>query len=108
MAGDAECGGENREDFCGLKKFPRRGNFLFETEFHALSFFGLSNFAKDGLFAALALRNWLRKTHLRLGKRHNSALQHLAVETTDDVFIRLALIFSCNFDSHIAVHYTRL
>ena len=87
------------------KKTAPRGGFLwgdlFEAEAHAFGFFGAAGFADDGLVAALALRNRLGKTHLRFLEGHNSTLKDLAVETTDEVFVGLVLVFSSNFDCHI-------
>lgn len=74
---------------------------LFEPEAHAFGLFGAASFANDCFAAAFALGNWLRETHLRLLEGHDAALKNLAVETTDEVFIRLVLIFSSHFDSHI-------
>lgn len=73
---------------------------LFEPEAHAFGFFGATNFADDSLAAALTLGNWLREAHLRLLERHDATLQNLAIEATNEVFISLVLIFTCNFDCH--------
>lgn len=81
-----------------------RGEYfeLFETEAHTLSFFGATDFADDSLAAALALRNRLRETHLRLFQRHNATLQNLAIEAADQVLVRLVLIFPSYFDCHMS------
>ncbi len=83
-------------------KWPGGFFGLFESEAHAFGLFGAASFANDCFAAAFALGNWLRETHLRLLERHDAALKNLAVETTDEVFIRLVLIFSSHFNSHIA------
>ena len=74
---------------------------LFEPEAHALGFFGATDFADDSLAAALAFRNRLRKAHLRLFQRHDTALQNLAVEAANQVLVRLVLIFPSYFDCHM-------
>ena len=76
---------------------------LFESELNAFGLLGLAGFADDRFHAALALRHRLRKTHLRLLQGHKATLEDFAVEATDDVLVRLTLIFSCNFDCHIGV-----
>ena len=85
------------------RKNPPRGgaDWLFEAEAHALGFFGAAGFADDGLVAALALRDGLRKTHLGFLEGHDAALEDPTVETADEVFVGLVLIFSSNFDCHI-------
>lgn len=75
-------------------------DILFEPEAHAFSFLGATDLADDSFAAAFTLRNWLRKTHLRFLQRHHTALKNLAVETADEVFVSLVLIFSSNFDCH--------
>ena len=74
---------------------------LFEAEAHAFGFFGAAGFADDGLVAALALRDGLRKTHLGFLEGHDAALEDPTVETADEVFVGLVLVFSSNFDCHI-------
>ncbi len=80
---------------------------LFEPKAHTLSLLGATRFANDRFVAAFALRNRLRKTHLRLLERHNSALQNLAVEATNEVLVGLVLIFSCYFNSHTGDNYSK-
>ena len=82
-------------------KYPLAGIFLLKSEFDAFGLFGLPSFADDSLKTALALRNWLAEAELGLLKRHHTTLKNFAVETTNDVFVRLALIFSSKFNSHI-------
>ncbi len=76
------------------------GFFLFEAEAHAFGFFGAALFANNRFVAAFTLGNWLRETHLSLFEGHHTALQNLAVEAADEVFVSLVLIFSSNFDCH--------
>ncbi len=78
----------------------RAGAILFKSEAHALGFFGATRFADDRLVAAFTLRDRFAKTHLRLLDRHDTTLQHLAVEATNEVLVGLALVFSCYFDCH--------
>ena len=79
---------------------------LFKSEAHALGFFGATRFADDCLVAAFTLRDRFAKTHLRLLDRHDTTLQHLAVEATNEVLVSLVLIFSSYFDCHIGVIIT--
>ncbi len=74
---------------------------LFKAKTHAFGFFGATNFADDSLAAALTFRNRLRKAHLRLFQRHDTALQNLTVEAANQVLVRLVLIFPSNFDCHM-------
>ena len=76
---------------------------LFESELDAFGLLGLACFANDCFHATFTLGHWLRKTHLRFFQGHHATLEDFAVETTDDVLVRLTLIFSCNFNSHIGV-----
>ena len=80
---------------------------LFQSKLDALGFFGFANLAENSLFAALGLGNGFAKTHLRLSQRHVATLENLAIKATNDVFVSFVLIFSCNFNRHIASHYTR-
>lgn len=74
---------------------------LFQSEAHALSLLGAACFTDDSLVATFTLRNRLRKTHLRLLQWHQSTLENLAIEATNEVLVSLVLIFSCYFNSHI-------
>ena len=88
------------------KKSPSKGRFiiiLFESELDAFGLLGLAGFADDCFHAALTLRHRLRKTHLRFLQWHHATLEDFAVETTDDVLVRLTLIFSGYFNCHIGV-----
>ena len=76
---------------------------LFESELDVFGLLGLAGFANDCFHAALALRHRFREAHLRFLQRHHAALEDFAVKTTDDILIRLTLIFSCNFNCHIGV-----
>ena len=79
---------------------------LFEAEAHAFGFLGATNFADDSLAAAFAFRNRFREAHLRLFQRHDTTLEYLAIETTNEVLVSLVLIFSSYFDCHIVVIIT--
>lgn len=79
---------------------------LFKSEAHTFGFFGATDFADDSLAAAFAFRNWFREAHLRLLQRHDTALEYLAIETTNEVLVSLVLIFSSYFDCHIGVIIT--
>lgn len=93
---------KNEKKVKNEKNPPRGGRIgLFEAEAHALGFFGAAGFADDGLVAALALRDGLRKTHLGFLEGHDAALEDPTIETADEVFVGLVLIFSSNFDCHI-------
>ena len=76
---------------------------LFESELDAFGLLGLAGFADDCFHATLALRHRLRKTHLRFLQGHHATLEDFAVETTDDVLVRLTLVFSGYFNCHISV-----
>ncbi len=58
-------------------------------------------FAENGAIAALTLRDGLSETHLGLGQGQDAALEDFAVKATDDVLVRLVLVFSCYFNCHI-------
>ena len=79
---------------------------LFESELDAFSFLGLAGFADDCFHAALALRHRLSEAHLRFLQGHHATLEDFAVETTNNILIRLTLIFSGYFNCHITDDYT--
>lgn len=79
---------------------------LFKSEAHTFGFFGATDFADDSLAAAFAFRNRFREAHLRLFQRHDTTLEYLAIETTNEVLVSLVLIFSSYFDCHIGVIIT--
>ena len=79
---------------------------LFESELDAFGLLGFSGLADDGLSTAFALGHRLLETHLRLFQRHHATLKDFTIETTDDVLVRLTLIFSSYFNCHITEYYT--
>ena len=79
---------------------------LFESELDAFGLLGLARFADNSLETALALRNRLAEAELGFLQRHDATLKDFAIETTNDVFVCLALIFTCNFDSHTEIDYS--